>query len=378
MQKPIRIFGDAIDGKAISQFHDAMRQDYAMRGALMPDAHLGYSLPIGAVIATEGVVVPGWVGYDIGCGMSALPLPVDAASLAARREALRDALYRSIPTGQGVNGPAVHPLTDPGLRIADLSEAAQGIAQEGNRHWMRALGSLGGGNHFIELGIDGTGQAWAIIHSGSRGTGHGIAAHHMGVAAAEGGKRAGEGHPGLRVDCADGEEYLNDQQWACTFALANRREMMHRVVRTAASVVGLYGEPDWSAFINRNHNHVEAKDGVWVHRKGATHAEAGMLGVIPGNMRDGSFIVRGKGNPESLCSSSHGAGRVLSRRQAKETLDLEEFRREMEEAGIAARVEPDTLDESRRAYKDIFSVMDAQRDLIEVLLHVRPVVNIKG
>jgi tRNA-splicing ligase RtcB len=160
------------------------------------------------------------------------------------------------------------------------------------------------------------------------------------------------------------------------FALENRREMMRRIVGVLDAALPGSAPPDWEQLINRNHNHAEQKDGLWIHRKGATHAEAGMMGVIPGNMRDGSFIVRGKGNPEALWSSSHGAGRVLGRKEAKRTLTMESFAEAM--VGITAMVTDDTLDESPFAYKDIFAVMAQQADMVEVVAHVRPIVNIKG
>ena len=138
----------------------------------------------------------------------------------------------------------------------------------------------------------------------------------------------------------------------------------------------MYGGADWEHLINRNHNHAEEKDGLWIHRKGATHAEDGMMGVIPGNMRDGSFIVRGKGNPDSLYSSSHGAGRVIGRKQAKRELDLEDFKLTMK--GVTAMVGEDTLDESPMAYKDIFEVMRLQADLVDMIHHITPIVNVKG
>jgi tRNA-splicing ligase RtcB len=141
-------------------------------------------------------------------------------------------------------------------------------------------------------------------------------------------------------------------------------------------VVGSKFRFRWDALINRNHNHAVQKDGLWIHRKGATHAEEGMMGVIPGNMRDGAFIVRGKGNPNSLWSSSHGAGRVMGRKQAEREVNLDQFRESM--VGITAKVEQGTIDESPFAYKDIFSVMDMQKDLVEVEHHIRPIINVKG
>ena len=160
----------------------------------------------------------------------------------------------------------------------------------------------------------------------------------------------------------------------CEFALENRLEIIRRVVKEIQHYCD--GDAVWDKLINRNHNHAEEKDGLWIHRKGATHAEKGMMGVIPGNMRDGSFIVEGKGNPDSLYSSSHGAGRVLGRRKAKETLDVDDFTETME--GIVAKVDSKTLDESPFAYKDIFQVMEQQEDLVEVHHRVVPLINVKG
>ena len=377
MNKPIRIFAETVDGAALDQFYSAMKLDCAVQGALMPDAHAGYTLPIGAVVATDGMIFPSFVGYDLGCGMSALPVPVSVEAVRANAQAVFDAILRLVPVGFSVNQKSRVPLTQTELDTSDLTAEARVIAESAdNRNWWRARGSLGGGNHFIEVGADETGQVWVIIHSGSRGVGHGIAMHYMKLASPDG--RPREGLYGLRAESLAGQAYRNDLRWALQFALENRLEMMCRVVRAIETVAGLSAATDWRQLINRNHNHAELKDGRWIHRKGATHAETGMLGVIPGNMRDGSFIVRGKGNPESLCSSSHGAGRVLGRKQAAQTLKLGDFERTMREAAVVARVDAGTLDESPFAYKDIFSVMAQQEDLVEVLHHVRPIINVKG
>jgi tRNA-splicing ligase RtcB len=377
MNKPIRIFAETVDGAALDQFYSAMKLDCAVQGALMPDAHAGYTLPIGAVVATDGMIFPSFVGYDLGCGMSALPVPVSVEAARAAAQAIFDAILRLVPVGFSVNQKSRVPLTQTELDTSDLTAEARVIAESAdNRNWWRARGSLGGGNHFIEVGADETGQVWVIIHSGSRGVGHGIAMHYMKLASPDG--RPREGLYGLRAESLAGQAYRNDLRWALQFALENRLEMMYRVVRAIETVAGLSAATDWRQLINRNHNHAELKDGRWIHRKGATHAETGMLGVIPGNMRDGSFIVRGKGNPESLCSSSHGAGRVLGRKQAAQTLKLGDFERTMREAAVVARVDAGTLDESPFAYKDIFSVMAQQEDLVEVLHHVRPIINVKG
>jgi len=405
MEKKVKIYAERLESTALEQFEGAMAQDFSVAGALMPDAHTGYSLPIGAVVATDGIVVPAWVGYDIGCGMCALRLDgIDIDAVKENGRDIFDLIYKYIPVGFNVNQKSVEysldGLTGKGKEIAELKKHG------------RALGSLGGGNHFIEIGYDENNEVWVVIHSGSRGVGHGIASHYMTVASSDpaeleaefdathtamlkhnpdqydehkaryvakkqGKLRPKEGHYGFAVDSKNGIDYIDDLNWCLDFALANRKEMMARTVNaiTEALDISCY-ELDMSELINRNHNHATEKDGLWIHRKGATHAEAGMVGVIPGNMRDGSFIVSGKGNPDSLYSSSHGAGRVLGRKKAKETLDTADFVSTMK--GITAKVEDSTLDESPMAYKDIFEVMRLQSDLIDVLHHVKPLINIKG
>ena len=178
-----------------------------------------------------------------------------------------------------------------------------------------------------------------------------------------------EGQHLFHVDSLEAKAYISDMNYCLEYALENRKKMIYKIVE-------LLGFPEPLEFINRNHNHAELKDGLWIHRKGATHAEKGMMGVIPGNMRDGSFIVKGKGNPDSLCSSSHGAGRVLSRVQAQKTLSLETFKNEMTQ--VIAKVDAETLDESPFAYKNIFDVMKLQKDLVEIVDYIKPLVNIKG
>lgn len=369
MQKPYKIYSNAIEGKALSQFFDAMKLDCVVQGALMPDAHAGYTLPIGAVVACDGMVFPSYVGYDIGCGVCAIPTAFDAREIRANAKAIFDQIYRDIPTGFAHNAKAEDwsPVDDSVSDFVQKEIIGTGAPE-------KQLGTLGGGNHFVEIGEDEAGTAWIVIHSGSRNIGHKIATHYMKLASGTG--KASEGHFGLRTDSDAGREYIADLAFGLDFALANRRTMLMRAEKTIARYVS--GGAYWEHIVNRNHNHCELKDDLWIHRKGATHAEDGMMGVIPGSMRDGSFIVRGKGNPESLCSSSHGAGRVMGRKEAKERLDMDVFRAEMAERGIQARVDAGTLDESAGAYKDIFEVMAMQRDLVEVIHHIKPLINIKG
>lgn len=379
MDKPFKIYSDLIDGKALAQFYSAMKLDYVVQGALMPDAHAGYALPIGAVVATVGKIVPAWVGYDIGCGMCAIQTTFAKDDVQANAKAIFDQIYRDVPTGFAHNKHSLLWGLDSNVSYFVRKEIIDSGAPG------KQVGTLGGGNHFIEIGYDEDDNVWIVVHSGSRNIGHKIATHYMKLASGDG--KAREGHYALDEDSLMGLDYIKDLHFAQTFALSNRQE----IIRRTAFAIGKVLEHEPGVFvgelINRNHNHAERRamrdssdvatgEYVWIHRKGATHAEKGMLGVIPGNMRDGSFIVRGKGNPESLYSSSHGAGRVLGRREAKESLSMTDFKESM--LGIQARVEGATLDESPMAYKDIFKVMDDQWDLVEVLNHITPIINIKG
>lgn len=364
--KPHKIYAENVDGAAYAQFASAMACDFAVQGALMPDVHKGYSLPIGAVVATKDVIVPAWVGYDIGCGMCALQTGFEPEDVRTHAKEIYEEIYKRIPVG--FNHHQKNQFWPEGNETY-LSPALREIF---DRNGLKQLGTLGSGNHFIEIGVDGENRIWIIIHSGSRNVGHATATHYMKLASGDG--RAREGHYGLDVNSVDGINYSLDLDFLLAFALENRSQMIDVVEqiiseKCSASILRGY-------FINRNHNHAEKKDGFWIHRKGATHAELGMLGVIPGNMRDGSFIVKGKGNPDSLFSSSHGAGRILGRAQAKKELDLELFGMQME--GIQANVSQATLDESPDAYKPIEEVMEAQKDLVEVIARVKPIINIKG
>lgn len=366
----MKIYAEVLEKTALEQFQSAMDLPFVVDGALMPDSHTGYALPIGAVVATKDMVIPSWVGYDIGCGVCALKIEgVNGSEIRENAKDLFDFIYRDIPVGFSINGVqteySLDGLTDIGKEIA-----------EKKKH-MLAIGSLGGGNHFIEIGSDQNDDVWVVIHCGSRGVGHGIATHYMKKANPEG--KAKDGHWGFKVDSQDGRDYIQDQNWALDYALANRKEIMQRVIGCIGEALNM---PCWEFYldqeelINRNHNHVVELDGLHIHRKGATHAEAGMMGVIPGNMRDGSFIVKGKGNPDWLNSSSHGAGRVLGRKQAKRELNMNSFNEQM--VGITALIEEKTLDESPSAYKNIFDVMELQKDSVEVIAYIKPIVNIKG
>lgn len=414
--KPYKIYSDNIESQALSQFYDVMKQDFVIQGALMPDAHCGYTMPIGGVAACKDVVVASYIGFDIGCGLCAYKTTYNKADILNKRKEIFKQIYRDLPVGPKGHK---HPLPINHKLLNNIKDVCNVIGENFSGA-LKKLGTLGGGNHFCEVGHDENNNVWIIIHSGSRHFGHSVATHHMKVAAIENTdkeryanefeeknqdfkkhnpdkfeeakqefiyrrvrarlKTNMEGHHGLDVNSPEGKRYIQDMNVALEYALENRKLMIKIILKSIQQV--LYGydkdfEPVLDGeLINRNHNHAEEKDGLWIHRKGATHAEEGMLGVIPGNMRDGSFIVKGKGNPDSLCSSSHGAGRVLSRKKAKNTLHINDFRNTM--SGITANVAKGTLDESPMAYKDIFEVMENQKDLVEVIAHVKPLINIKG
>jgi tRNA-splicing ligase RtcB len=364
--KPYKIYAEVLEQEALNQFEVAMQLDCVVQGALMPDAHTGYTLPIGAVVACKDMVFPAMVGYDIGCGMCAVPTTFSIEDIRANAKAIFDQIYLDIPTGFS------HNQKDTEWVVWESIPHSEALDTIFSKNGLKQLGSLGSGNHFIEVGVDEENVVWFVIHSGSRGIGHAVASHYMRLASGDG--KARDGFFGFDTNSLNGFEYICDLNFCLEFALTNRFEMLKRVekaVQRTCTGVALFEDT-----INRNHNHVELKDGLWIHRKGATHAEEGMMGVIPGNMRDGSFIVRGKGNPDSLFSSSHGAGRVLGRKEAQRVLTMEDFSATMQ--SVVAKVNTDTLDESPFAYKNIFDVMKQQGSLVDIVAHVKPIINIKG
>lgn len=370
--KTQKIYAENVEQVALDQFESAMEQTFTVKGALMPDAHMGYSLPIGAVVATQSYILPAWVGYDIGCGMCAIQTTFETSEVQEHAKEIFNQIYRDVPVGFKKH--ASHPLDSegPDYLFSSYTQALEDIfeAKEG----FRSLGTLGSGNHFIEIGVDEDNHIWIVIHSGSRGLGHGVASHYMRLASGDG--KAREGHFGFDTGSQEGLDYIKDMGWCLEFALKNRSNMLDEVFYALLRYCPSGGERV-GEMINRNHNHAEELgSGIWIHRKGATQAEKGMMGVIPGNMKEGSYIVRGKGNPESLWSSSHGAGRIMSRKVAKAKISPEDFTKEME--GIQAKVDKSTLDESPGAYKNIHEVMALQKDLVDIVAYVRPLINIKG
>lgn len=351
--------------------------------ALMPDAHLGKGATVGSVIPTIGAIIPAAVGVDIGCGMIAVRTQWTVDQLPADRRVLREAIEAAIPLSAGKynNG-----LTETAhLRVDELERlaaAARFDPAEYVKNWRLHLGTLGSGNHFIEVSIDEDGRVWLFLHSGSRGIGNKIAQHHIAVA-----KKLAERwwinlpDPDLAYLVEGTDEfwaYIRELRWAQTFALLNREEMMDRVVAafedwTGEAVIE-------SERINCHHNYTEqerhfGKD-VWLSRKGAINASEGTLGLVPGSMGTRSYVVEGLGNRMALNSSPHGAGREFSRSAARKAFTHDQLREAM--VGIEYRDTDAFIDEIPQAYKDIDVVMEDASDLVKVRHELRQIINVKG
>lgn len=353
--------------------------------ALMPDAHLGKGATVGSVIPTLGAIIPAAVGVDIGCGMIALRTQWDEQKVRAAGSltALRQAIEAAIPLSAGHYNTS---LTDTAkVRVDRLQDKAAQIGFDPDKiapNWRLQLGSLGSGNHFIEVTADEEGTVWLFLHSGSRGVGNKIAQRHIAVAAAQCKKwwiPLPDPDLAYLVQGTDEFwEYIRELRWAQDFALANREEMMDRVVASLAAHMG--AAVDERERINCHHNFTEQErhfgKQVWVSRKGAIRAEAGEPGLIPGSMGTASYVVTGKGNRLSLNSSPHGAGRNHSRSQARKLFTHDQLRDAMQ--GIEYRDTTAFIDEIPAAYKNIDQVMADAADLVEVRHTLRQIVNVKG
>jgi tRNA-splicing ligase RtcB len=355
--------------------------------ALMPDAHLGLGATVGSVIPTVGAIMPAAVGVDIGCGMIAVRTQFVRDDLTGPESAGRDlsvlrrGIERAVPLSVGA---ANRELTDTAAaRIARLEDLADRDYDEVAKRWRLQLGTLGSGNHFIEVSVDELDRVWLFLHSGSRGIGNKLAQQHIAVARAQTVAR-GENPPdrdlsSLVEGTLEFDAYIRDLQWAQTFALLNREEMMDRVAACLATHMRADGTPELER-INCHHNFTQRErhfgEDLWVSRKGAIQAKRGQAGLIPGSMGTASYVVSGLGNPESLESSPHGAGRMFSRSKARKTFTRAQLEESMQ--GIEWRHSDAFLDEIPAAYKDVDVVMADAADLVEVRHTLRQLVNVKG
>lgn len=363
--------------------------------AVMPDVHLGKGATVGSVIPTVGAIVPAAVGVDIGCGMMAVRTSLEASQLPDGLDGLRSEIERAVPHGRTSNGRrgdrgAWSNLPKP-IEAAWAEKLAPGYARIVEKYPRLAkgncenhLGTLGTGNHFIELCLDEVDRVWVMLHSGSRGVGNRIGQFFISLAKREL-ERAGLRVPDrdlayLREGTESFDDYVEAVSWAQAFAAENRRQMMKRVIDAMRKSDALPAFDAKLEAVECHHNYVAfehhfGKD-VIVTRKGAVRAGAGELGIIPGSMGAKSFIVRGKGEPESFCSCSHGAGRKMSRTAAKKRFTVEDHVKATE--GVSCRKDSSVLDETPGAYKDIEAVMAAQAALVDIVHTLRQVVCVKG
>ncbi|MFB7310010.1 RtcB family protein [Streptomyces sp. NPDC056192] len=386
---PIRMWADpaSVEGGAMQQLQNVATLPWIKGLAVMPDVHYGKGATVGSVIAMHGAVCPAAVGVDIGCGMSAVKTSLTANDLPGDLSRLRSKIEQAIPVGRGMHDDVVDPGRLHGFATAgwdDFWGRFEGVADAVKFRRERAtkqMGTLGSGNHFIEFCLDESGSVWLMLHSGSRNIGKELAEHHIGVAQKLT-HNQGLVDRDLAVFIAETPQmaaYRNDLFWAQEYAKRNRAIMMglfQDVVRKEFKKARVTFDP----VISCHHNYVaeERYEGMdlLVTRKGAIRAGSGDLGIIPGSMGTGSYIVKGLGNAKSFNSASHGAGRKMSRNAAKRrfsTRDLEEQTR-----GVECRKDSGVVDEIPGAYKPIEQVIEQQRDLVEVVAKLKQVVCVKG
>ena len=383
---PVKVWTDAIEPQAIEQLKNTASLPFVFKHvAAMPDVHLGIGATVGSVVAMKGAVCPAAVGVDIGCGMMARKTSVPAERLESERlKALRHSIEREIPVGFN-------------QKKEPFAEAIDWAAEKGKPHVassalldkaVHQLGTLGGGNHFIEVCVDeDDGKLWLLLHSGSRNVGKSVAEIH--IDRAKGALReAIDRLPDKNLayfleGTREFAQYRQDVEWCQDYALANREIMMAHLLRQAAYALGFEGDVSklgLSMSVNCHHNYVADEvhfgERVLVTRKGAIRAGKGELGIIPGSMGTGSFIVRGLGNKEAFESAPHGAGRKMSRGEAKRRFSCEDLARQTE--GVECRKDAGVLDEIPGAYKPIGEVIEKSSDLVEVVARLKQIVCVKG
>ena len=392
--RPVKLWtqGVPVDEQARVQLLHAARLPFIHPWiAVMPDVHVGKGATIGSVIPTQGAIIPAAVGVDLGCGMMALRTSLEAADLPDTLAPLRGAIERAVPHGrtrgardQGAWGSPPAPVE------AAWQELAPAFARMVAKHPRLErtnnrvhLGTLGTGNHFIEVCLDQDDRVWLMLHSGSRGVGNAIGTYFIELAKEEM-RRWFIALPDqdlayLSEGSTHFDDYVEAVGWAQRFAHRNRELMMAAVIQALRGSLAKPFTAD-EIVINCHHNYVQKEHhygaDLWITRKGAVRARVGDLGIIPGSMGARSYIVRGKGHPESFCSCSHGAGRLYSRTEAKRRFTLEDHQRAT--AGIECRKDHEVIDEIPMAYKEIEAVLRAQRDLVEVVHTLRQVVCVKG
>ena len=380
---PLLLWADELEKEAMAQALRLTNLECAFHHvAVMADAHVGYGMPIGGVLATQGAVIPNAVGVDIGCGMQAVRTGLTEATIPQLKNILA-AMRNAIPLGF-----KHHRTPRPVEAMPDSGDAKQDlpvVAREFDSA-RRQLGTLGGGNHFIEIQQGNDQRIWLMIHSGSRNLGYKVAGHYNDLAIQMAKKAGKDAVPKewqlalLPLASAEGQSYLREMAYCVAFARANRSEMMAALREIVAEVTGCdQFDPPLDVAHNFAAGETHFSTEVWVHRKGATRAFAEEYGIIPGCQGSRSYIVRGLGNPQSFMSCSHGAGRVLGRKQAQRVLNLHEEIAKLEDAHIIHSLRHrNDLEEAPGAYKDIGKVIANQLDLVEVAVELQPLAVLKG
>lgn len=385
-QKPVKIWTDDIEHEALQQLKNVASLPFVFEHiAAMPDVHLGKGATVGSVIATTHAVIPAAVGVDIGCGMNAIRLSLKAKDLPDNLKTVRRDIERTVPLGAGGIHKEAQLSKDSqiALRLDKILAKHPDLNKQGRvSKYVKQLGTLGSGNHFIELCLDENDDVWVMLHSGSRGIGNMIGQYFIRLARQEMARHQVNLPDKELGYLSEGSLYFDDYVeavgWAQDYAMLNREHMMNAVLRSLT-----FRLPPFTVTkeaINCHHNFVEREwhfgSQVWVTRKGAIRARQNELGIIPGSMGTRSYIVRGKGSVESFCSCSHGAGRKMSRTAARKAFSVDDLIAQTE--GVECRTDAAVIDEIPAAYKNIDKVMSLQDDLVEVVHTLRQVVNVKG
>lgn len=372
-----------VDEQAIVQLRNTANLPFVFKHvAVMADVHHGKGSSVGTVIATKGAIVPACVGVDLGCGMMAVMTPLDANLVIEKIKYTRARLEEMIPVGH--LGNKVIEKSVENCSVWNFTDTLSFMDKDLRQRAMSQLGSLGGGNHFIEICIDTGNRVWVMLHSGSRNVGKTLAERHINEAWSQMQKYfiqlADKDLSYLVEGTEEFNSYIQDLMWCQEYAMYNRMEMMNRVLGALSFIHGTAGPIKRLIEVNCHHNYVERENhygkNVFVTRKGAVRARAGDFGIIPGSMGTRSYIVRGLGNEESFQSCSHGAGRRMSRAKARAKFSLSDV--EIQTAGVECKKDDSIIDELPQAYKDIDAVMANQSDLVEIIATLKQIMCIKG
>jgi len=391
---PIKMWLNDIEDGALEQAKHLANLPFAFKHiTIMPDCHQGYGMPIGGVIATEKVIVPNAVGVDIGCGMCAVKTSLTSIDTTTLKKIMSE-IREVIPLGKDKheNMQDIGLMPDYKDMYPGLSACENTIIEREFDNARKSLGTLGSGNHFIEIQKGSDGNIWIMIHSGSRNLGKQVADHYNKLAIKLNEKMYSSVPKEwelafLPIDSEEGKAYLQEMNYCVEFALANRKLMMSRIVNIVGNAMGFPGTESIricaEPMINIAHNYAKMenhfKENVMVHRKGATLATKDTIGIIPGSQGTKSYIVKGLANPDSFNSCSHGAGKVMGRKQAIKTLDLKKEIKSLDAQGIMHSIRnKEDLDEAPSSYKNIEMVMKNQKDLVEILVELTPLAVVKG